>query len=56
MTKPTEIPEFTYYKMDEYYEEIKKSKNFPEDFYYEIFTIAKATTDKKNRAECANII
>ncbi|REE08136.1 hypothetical protein DFQ09_10811 [Winogradskyella pacifica] len=56
MTKPTEIPEFTYYKMDEYYEEIKKSKNFPEDFYYEIFTIAKATTDKENRAECANII
>ncbi|QXP78515.1 MULTISPECIES: hypothetical protein [Winogradskyella] len=56
MVKPTEIPEFTYYKMDEYYEEIKKSKNFPEDFYYEIFTIAKATTDKKNRAECANII
>ncbi|QXP69782.1 hypothetical protein H0I29_14315 [Polaribacter sp. R2A056_3_33] len=56
MTRPTEIPEFTYYKMDEYYEEIKKGKNFPEDFYYEIFTIAKATTDKKNRAECANII
>ncbi|WP_299779079.1 hypothetical protein [uncultured Formosa sp.] len=56
MTKPTEIPEFTYYKMDEYYEEIKKSKNFPEDFYYEIFTIAKATSNKKNRTECANII
>ncbi|QXP67625.1 hypothetical protein [Polaribacter sp. AHE13PA] len=56
MTKPTEVPEFTYYKMDEYYEDIKKCKNFPEDFYYEIFTIAKATTDKKNRAECVNII
>ncbi|MGJ8549386.1 hypothetical protein [Winogradskyella wichelsiae] len=56
MTKPAETPVFKFYTMDEYYEDIKKCKNFPEDFYYEIFVIAKATSDKKNRTECANII
>lgn len=56
MTKPAEIPVFKFYTMDEYYEDIKKCKNFPEDFYYEIFVIAKATSNKKNRTECANII
>ncbi|WP_179375990.1 leucine-rich repeat domain-containing protein [Winogradskyella wichelsiae] len=56
MTKPAETPVFKFYTMDEYYEDIKKCKNFPEDFYYEIFVIAKATSNKKNRTECANII
>ncbi|MBF8150002.1 hypothetical protein ITJ86_08855 [Winogradskyella sp. F6397] len=56
MTKPVETPVFKFYTMDEYYEDIKKCKNFPEDFYYEIFVIAKATSNKKNRTECANII
>ncbi|AUC23536.1 hypothetical protein BTO15_16150 [Polaribacter sejongensis] len=56
MTKPAETPVFKFYTMDEYYEDIKKCKNFPEDFYYEIFVIAKTTSNKKNRTECANII
>ncbi|EPR74496.1 leucine-rich repeat containing protein [Winogradskyella psychrotolerans RS-3] len=56
MTKLIENPVFDFSEIDKTYDVIKAFKNFPEDFYYEIFVIAKTTSDKKNRTECANII
>ncbi|RCW92481.1 leucine-rich repeat domain-containing protein [Winogradskyella arenosi] len=56
MTKLIEPPVFNFFEIDKTYEVIKAFKNFPEDFYYEIFVIAKTTADKKNRTECADII
>ena len=56
MTKLIETPVFDFFEIDKTYEDLKKCKNYPEDFYYEIFVIAKTTLDKKNRTECANII
>jgi len=56
MTKLIENPVFNFFEIDKTYDVIKAFKNFPEDFYYEIFVIAKTTSDKKNRTECANII
>ncbi|QCE41811.1 leucine-rich repeat domain-containing protein [Psychroserpens sp. NJDZ02] len=38
------------------YKTIKACKNYPEDFYYEIFVLAKSTKNKQIRTECANII
>ncbi|WP_159023642.1 hypothetical protein [Formosa sp. L2A11] len=56
MTKLIETPVFDFFEIDKTYDVIKAFKNFPEDFYYEIFVIAKSTSNKKNRTECANII
>ncbi|WP_179350034.1 leucine-rich repeat domain-containing protein [Winogradskyella pacifica] len=56
MTKPTETSVFNFFQIDKSYEDLKKCKNYPEDFYYEIFVIAKSTSNKKNKTECANII
>lgn len=41
MTKLIETPVFDFFEIDKTYEDLKKCKNYPEDFYYEIFVIAK---------------
>ncbi|MGJ8759424.1 MAG: hypothetical protein ACSHXA_02705, partial [Polaribacter sp.] len=47
---------FNFYEDEASFEKIKGCKNYPEDFYYEIFVLAKSTKNKQIRTECANII
>ncbi|WP_225037190.1 hypothetical protein [Winogradskyella sp. SM1960] len=47
---------FNLYKDETSFEKIKGCDNYPEDFYYEIFVLAKSTKNKQIRTECANII
>ncbi|WP_077406887.1 hypothetical protein [Cellulophaga omnivescoria] len=56
MPKTTNTPVFNFFEIEKSYKTIKTHNNYPEDFYYEIFVIAKTTADKQIRTECANII
>ncbi|SIQ29960.1 leucine-rich repeat domain-containing protein [Maribacter ulvicola] len=56
MPNTTDNPLFDFFEIDASFEAIKGCKNYPEDFYYEIFVIAKTTADKVIRMECTNII
>ncbi|VXB80952.1 leucine-rich repeat domain-containing protein [Maribacter litoralis] len=56
MPNTNETPQFDFFEIDASFEAIKKSANYPEDFYYEIFVIAKTTAKKEIRTECTNII
>ncbi|WP_179375991.1 leucine-rich repeat domain-containing protein [Winogradskyella wichelsiae] len=47
---------FNFYEDETSFEKIKGCKNYPEDFYNEIFVLAKSTKNKQIRTECANII
>ncbi|QXP59962.1 hypothetical protein [Olleya sp. HaHaR_3_96] len=47
---------FNFYEDETSFEKIKGCENYPEDFYYEIFVLAKSTKNKQIRTECANII
>ncbi|SNQ42137.1 leucine-rich repeat domain-containing protein [Cellulophaga lytica] len=47
---------FNFFEEESSFKNIKACKNYPEDFYYEIFVLAKSTKNKQIRTECANII
>lgn len=56
MPNTNETPLFDFFEIDASFEAIKSCTNYPEDFFYEIFVIAKATANKEIRTECTNII